>query len=387
MSFFDRWRQRARFWRQMPPLSTALFLTCVFGLFGAVGLIELALSDRIFPAWVALMAAAGNGLIAVVYAWLGTRALLKPLIAWIPAQVLLGIFGARWLIHHASRPLPHGPGFEALHLQVRLDAFGALFLIALSYTCLLVFLNLEGRRYFKTHTEMQLAAELQHALVPPVTLRQGNVEMFAASVASDRFGGDIADVVPCRAGWVAYVADVAGHGVPAGVLMAMVKSAMRTHLGLEPQLEGLLENVNRALCELTAEDRFVTLACLSPTEDPFVLRFALAGHLPILRLCAATEAIEELSTANLPLGIDRQASFQTARVRCQPGDLLAIVTDGFIEVGQERAELGLEALKKILLDCRHLPLGTIFECVRHKVLAFGSQRDDQTMLLLRVLPD
>jgi sigma-B regulation protein RsbU (phosphoserine phosphatase) len=106
--------------------------------------------------------------------------------------------------------------------------------------------------------------------------------------------------------WIAYLADVSGHGVPSGVLMAMGKSAarMRLRTSSEPQVV-LLEDLNYVISELSATNTFVTLACVASGRSND-LSFATAGHLPILHFRSTTGIVYELATSNPPIGIFKE---------------------------------------------------------------------------------
>jgi serine phosphatase RsbU (regulator of sigma subunit) len=67
-------------------------------------------------------------------------------------------------------------------------------------------------------------------------------------------GGDLVDLVQDRHKWIGYLADVSGHGVPSGVLMAMVKSAVRMRLASSSEPQMLLEDLNRVISELIAAE-------------------------------------------------------------------------------------------------------------------------------------
>jgi phosphoserine phosphatase RsbU/P len=120
-------------------------------------------------------------------------------------------------------------------------------------------------------------------------------------------GGDLVDLVQDGDKWIGYLADVYGHGVPSGVLMAMVKSAVRMRLPASSEPQVLLEDLNRVISELIGAEMFVTLAFVwfGKSND---LHFATAGHLPILHFRSATGSVCELSTPNPPMESSKSRS-------------------------------------------------------------------------------
>jgi len=82
---------------------------------------------------------------------------------------------------------------------------------------------------FAAHTEIELASRIQQQLVPPIQATVGSFEAYGVSLPSGTVGGDLIDLIQADGLLCAYVADVAGHGVAAGVMMSMVKTAVRMH--------------------------------------------------------------------------------------------------------------------------------------------------------------
>jgi len=203
------------------------------------------------------------------------------------------------------------------------------------------------------------------------------------SVPSGEMGGDLVDLVQDGDKWIAYLADVSGHGVPSGVLMAMVKSAarMRLRTSSEPQL--LLEELNHVISELSATNTFVTLACVASGRSND-LSFATAGHLPILHFRSATGIVYELATSNPPIGIFKEQAFDSSRAQFSSGDIAVLLTDGLTEVMDSREEeYGLERIKHLLANHSAQPLNVICEMLMSEAREFGKQADDQSVLLVR----
>src|SRR5258708_23766108 len=182
------------------------------------------------------------------------------------------------------------------------DVIGCLFAILLGYVFFVRFVRKQGLRYFRVQTEIELAEEIHRSLVPPIVRRASQDEFYGVSAPSGEMGGDLVDLLQYGDKWIAYLADVSGHGVPSGVLMAMVKSAVRMRLATSSEPQVLLEDLNRVISELIAAEMFVTLAFLSLWKSND-LHLATAGHLPILHLRRATGSVCELSTPKPPIRI------------------------------------------------------------------------------------
>jgi serine phosphatase RsbU (regulator of sigma subunit) len=272
----------------------------------------------------------------------------------------------------------------ALRHRLVVDASVEFVLIVAAYVLFLMFFGREGNRFFRTQTEVHLAGEIHRALVPQKHETIGNFEMFGSSVPSSEVGGDLFDIVQSDGRWHAYIADVSGHGVAAGILMSMIKSAAAMQLTKLRRPDDLLRDLNDVLQPVTAPANYLTFAYVSGAGDD--LSFALAGHLPILHYRHQNQTIAELSDTNLPIGMFKDQQFAISKISLAPGDLLALITDGFTEVfDSKEQEIGMDDFKQALTACAEKPLPEIYRELRARTLRFGKQTDDQTMLLIRRL--
>ncbi|HUD55892.1 MAG TPA: PP2C family protein-serine/threonine phosphatase [Terracidiphilus sp.] len=197
--------------------------------------------------------------------------------------------------------------------------------------------------------------------------------------------GDLVDVVADNNGWFAYVADVSGHGVSAGVIMSMTKSAVRMWLASRAHDSALLFDMNDVLKPLLTPNMFVTFAYAAWDGGPN-LAFSTAGHVPLLHCRASSGRIEQCSVANLPLGILPDQRFASGTLHMDPGDILAIVNDGFTETSDSKGrEFGMTGIEEIVQSAGNKELREISAELRVRVRDYGEQEDDQTILLVRRL--
>jgi sigma-B regulation protein RsbU (phosphoserine phosphatase) len=349
-------------------------LACgIFALFALLGLIiDIINGGRMAPAVVVINSLL-SGLVAVAYAFSGMRR------AW---GVFWGtaVFQTLWLVVVVrGNALPSGPRVNGVHLQA--DAIGVLVLMIIAYTAFLAFINGTASQYLRVRAEIDLAHEIHQVLVPGISGTLGADEFTGVSVASGEVGGDLVDVVTLEDGWFGYVADVSGHGVSSGLVMGMFKSALRMRLRQAGLLAELMTDLNTVLYPLKSGSMFVTLACIRSCGRD-TLDFAVAGHLPILRVRAG--AVDEITTPQVPIAMFESYPFTSSTVNVQSGDLLALLTDGLIEVFDEHdRDFGLERMKSLLAGTAGRPLAEIAECLFGAARAHGKQLDDQTLLLIR----
>jgi sigma-B regulation protein RsbU (phosphoserine phosphatase) len=265
------------------------------------------------------------------------------------------------------------------------DVIGCLFAILLGSVLFVRFVREQGLRYFRVQTEIELAEQIHHSLVPAIALHASHHEFYGVSAPSGEMGGDLVDVVQDGNKRIAYLADVSGHGVPSGVLMAMVKSAVRMRLAASCEPHVLLEDLNRVISDLIAAEMFVTVALVSLGESND-LYFATAGHLPILHFRTATGSVCELSTRNPPIGIFKEQKFASSHVEFLSGDVAVLLTDGLTEAENENEEeYGLERVKQQVVKHSREPLKALCEMLLGEARKFGKQMDDQSVLLVRRL--
>jgi hypothetical protein len=350
----------------------------VFALFASIGFISLAMG-RVYlsPLRIVLTVVILGGF-AIGYAALS----LARRFWWMPAlaigEAILFMIMAN-VYRNAPQLIP--PDSPVLKQLVLLGA-GSIASVVVGYTLFVIFFAKQGSQMFRAQNEIALAGEIHRALVPAIHRKFGVFELYGASVPSGEVGGDLADIVGDSQSWTAYMADVSGHGVSAGVLMAMFKTAVHTTTGgAPPQI--LLKEVNRTLYPLKTDNTFVTAGVLHcGAEDQ--LSISVAGHPPLLRYCRSTGEVEEFPPTDMPVGILPEETFTATPVACESGDVLLLVTDGLTEVFDPKGEeMGLGPLKVGLAQWAALPLSELFTQLRAVALKNGPQLDDQTMLIVR----
>lgn len=372
-----------QFWQTTTRGGRITIALAIFALFASLGfLTDVVALGRSSPERLVLVSllSGGGALAYAVVAFTNLR--------WMPAAVVIHVV----LTVLLPRLLPLRPPIVAdpvaaavLEARLRTNVLGGSFCIAAGFTLFVMFFAREGRRYYALHTELSLARAIHRELVPPIDRRIGDYEFHGVSLPSGEVGGDLVDVVDHDQGaaWTAYVADVSGHGVPSGVLMGMIKSAMRMALVAPAPLEALLDRLNDVLYDLKPPQMYATFAAIRRDDDQR-LAVTLAGHLPILCWRAATGAIEELVVSQVPLGILPGRSFEASRTDCAPGDVLLVLTDGLTEVfDADDDEFGMERVKAVFAGHARKPLAEIELKLLAAARAHGTPHDDQSLILIR----
>jgi phosphoserine phosphatase RsbU/P len=378
MSVWGRQPKRYEFWRAMSTLSHGTFLAGVFFMFLPVGLLTdiSRLGSDPVPRLIAEMLFSGG--IAVAY----VLAVRRP--RWLPVLVVAHILLSMEMTRLAgARTLPLTDA--ALQARIQADTSGVVAAIIASFVLLSNFVQREGSRYVRAHTEIALARDIHRLLVPALARRVGAFEFQGVSFPSGDVGGDLIDLVESKDGWIGYVADVSGHGVGAGLLMGMMKSATRMQLQQTHPIDRLLTDLNAVLLDLKKPEMYVTFAGLQ-FDGESGLRFTVAGHPPILHYRASSATIDELSVAQLPIAMFPDRTFTAAHVAWAPGDLFVILTDGLTDVFDRRdREFGLERVKALVRERATDPLERLQDALIGAARQHGPQLDDQTLLLIRAV--
>jgi sigma-B regulation protein RsbU (phosphoserine phosphatase) len=241
--------------------------------------------------------------------------------------------------------------------------------------------------------ERNAVAEIQRSLLPGSLPRIPGFEMSPYYRASAQASGDYYDVVPLiNDQWGFVMADVAGHGTPAAVVMTVMRTLIHAELPVNRQKSAgeFLERINEVMCETYLRNgRFVTVwaAVLDPVSRR--LTYASAGHNPP-RLLRGDSVLALDMVGGLPLGINPAATYEDEGITLEPEDLLVIYTDGITEAmrpGIDGLELfGTEGLDQVFSECGSDRPSDCAERVTKAIAAFtngAAPTDDQTMLILR----
>jgi phosphoserine phosphatase RsbU/P len=352
--------------RQLLPLWAAIF--CTFSMLGFA-------VDVLHGGRDAVVVLATNVVSSGAFAILYSRLSLPMR----PALLVAATAGHLVFVFVVNGALPLLPGAPPGRLTF--DTFGIIVTVMAGYSLFLRFINSTAARYLRAHAEIAVARDIHRVLVPAVDCRIGTYEFLGRSDASGDVGGDLVDVVDDEGRWLAYVADVSGHGVGPGVVMGLCKSAMRMRARGAGGIGPLLQDVHAVLMPLKPSATFITVACVRGGVDDR-LECAVAGHLPVLRVRNGT--VEEVTEPQLALGMFDGTTFGSKTIDAQPGDLFALLTDGIVEVFDgETRELGLDWAKQVPAADHDRPLAAIADRLFGSARAHGPQLDDQTLLLIR----
>ena len=237
--------------------------------------------------------------------------------------------------------------------------------------------------------DLEAARDIQQRLLPPVPATVGGLEAGAALRSSTVVGGDFFDIVPMGARLGVAVGDVSGKGIPAALLMVMVRTLLREIARSRAEPAEVLTGLNGSLCRDMPSSMFVTLvlAVLDPAEPGHVV-LSSGGHPhPVVLRGGGETGPAALGAAAGPvLGVFEDSVFEQTTLTLASGDTLLLLTDGILEaLDQDGHRPGFEALRPMLQRERARSPQALAQLLTEDVLRRGGSRiqDDMTVFALR----
>lgn len=239
--------------------------------------------------------------------------------------------------------------------------------------------------------ELEIARSIQASLMPSHLPAPPGFELAAACVPARHVGGDFYDALaPTGQETVLFLGDVSGKGVPAALLMGMVRTVLRSEVQRGASLAAAVRQCNRTLYDdFVATGTFATLVLgrLDPTAGEF--SYVNCGHCEPILWQREGGCLEYLAGDGLPLGIMEELETTERAVRLRPGDVLVIYSDGFSEAKAASGErFGVPRLAEALGPMAHLPAQAILDEIGMAVDRFvlqEAQSDDQTIMVIRAV--
>ncbi len=202
--------------------------------------------------------------------------------------------------------------------------------------------------------DMEFAAQVQHGFLPDQPPKLAGYEFADYYEAAFSVGGDYFDYVWLPDGRVALaIADVAGKGVSAALLMARLHASARYHLLSACSPSKAMNSLNVEVANSGVGFRFITLAFAVVDPKTNEVCIANAGHLPpVLRTADGRAELLGMNESGMPLGIAPDQQFEELSVKMQPGDSLLFYTDGITEAMNSKSELfGKHRLIQAVASC------------------------------------
>ncbi len=230
-----------------------------------------------------------------------------------------------------------------------------------------------------TNREMELARQVQQAILPEETPELAGVDMAILYQPAREVGGDLYEFYPIEEDRVGIaIADVAGKGVPAALTVSSAKYGIYEHY--REDLAKMARDLNRHLLSVTTTETFITMVygILTPATGEF--RYFNAGHMPPIVVKKDGRVLRG-AKADIPLGVMETADFSAKQLDIEPGDVLVLYTDGVTDALSK--DDGLTVFQDFLHELAGSDISTwgpqLIERTREP-----QHVDDLTMLLIRI---
>jgi sigma-B regulation protein RsbU (phosphoserine phosphatase) len=239
--------------------------------------------------------------------------------------------------------------------------------------------------------ELTIAREIQLSFLPKTAPEIANFDIAGTSRPHDQVGGDYYDFIhvsETRLGIA--IADVAGKGIPAALLMAGFRMSLLAEIRNEFAIRAVMRKVNGLVYESTDRNKFVTAFYSVLDTKNRALIFSNAGHNPPM-LFRREGAIEYLVEGGVALGVLPDALYEDRPVALRPGDVLVLYTDGISEAeSPSREQFGPRRIEQTVTRLADRSSREILEGLVEDVLAWSGARgpnDDITLVVLKARPD
>jgi len=246
----------------------------------------------------------------------------------------------------------------------------------------------EVARSRQQQRELDLAARVQHRLLPARAPTLPGYDCWGVTNPSQAVGGDFHDWIELPGGnWGVAVGDVAGKGVPAAILMASVRAALRAQAEHVYALPHVMRRVNQGLTKDTEPTEFATLfyGVLDSAARRFT--YSSAGHEPALLVRGGE--VRSLEAGGPLLGVSDGVDYEQEVVDLAPGDMLVSFSDGACDATNYEGERfgRLRLLESIRRHAHHGARRAVEE-IRWDIRRFtglAAQADDLTLVVAKVL--
>jgi len=236
--------------------------------------------------------------------------------------------------------------------------------------------------------DVQLAAQVQRLFLPQHQPSIAGLDIAGMMQPAQGVGGDYYDYIPVNGHAIQMVvADVAGKGVSAALLMSAAAAATQLEINEVRDISDIVTRLNAGLHAVSDGTRYVTLLLAEVDAQNRKLRYINCGHNPALLLQEQTAEFVSMSSSCPPLGMFSRAACEVGEYELKPGDVIVFYTDGLTEAEDLSGEpFGMERLLAVVRGNSALSAERIMKNVFHSAVDFHGEtgfNDDVTILVVK----
>ena len=256
----------------------------------------------------------------------------------------------------------------------------------IAYLILLIVLMLELKDKLLAKDELAVGRAVQQAFIPQQNPSLNDWAIWLYSQPANDVGGDLVDYLKISENKLQIaLADVAGKGLGAALMMAKLQATLRA---LAPNFQSLAElgaHVNEILCRDGLPNRFASLVYLELESGSNVIQILNAGHMPAIII--RDNRIQEMPWGSPALGLQKEITFIEQQIEMKKGDVLFIYSDGITDARNEAGKFfGEQRMMKLIQQYSGLSIEKIGKNILNEVEQFiGTERlyDDLSMVILK----
>ncbi|MDB9460548.1 PP2C family protein-serine/threonine phosphatase [Dolichospermum circinale CS-545/17] len=270
-------------------------------------------------------------------------------------------------------------------------------------------LAVELRKKERLDQELEIGAEIQRRLLPRQCPNIPGLSIAARCKPANRVGGDYYDFIPTKpnpqqptatppmvsenASWGLVIGDVMGKGVPAGLIMTMLRGMLRGEVLHGNTPAGILQNLNRVMyADLENSHRFVTMFYSEYDPQTRILSYSNAAHNPPLWWHAGTKTVTRLDTLGMLIGLDANSEYEDAQAQLEVGDIVIYYTDGLTDAAAAGGDRFDEDnfITSFRTACKYCNspqeiVEYLFDQVEKFIGADRQNTDDMTLVVLQIV--
>jgi sigma-B regulation protein RsbU (phosphoserine phosphatase) len=276
-----------------------------------------------------------------------------------------------------------------LNWHAQIEPYGLFMLICcLGYVAARCVLTNE-KQLVSLNEEMRAATQIQASILPRTTPQLSSLDIAVRYAPMTAVAGDFYDFLLLRPGCLGIVvADVAGHGVPAALVAAMVKVAVSSQMSDGADPGKVIAGLNSVLCR-EAQGQYATAVYVFLDQAKRAGCYSAAGHPPLLLWHRATRTLRQLNAGGLLLGVRTTEAYPQSEFSFEAGDRLFMYTDGLVEAtNPDGKEFGEARLGDFINAHETLSAEQLAERLLQEVLAWPGNRapqsDDITVVVIDI---
>jgi serine phosphatase RsbU (regulator of sigma subunit) len=235
--------------------------------------------------------------------------------------------------------------------------------------------------------DVELAAQVQRLFLPSAKPVIAGLEIAGMMHPARGVGGDYYDYFPVDARTTQIVvADVAGKGVPAALLMSATAAAVRFGANHDRNMLEQVQRLNTGILLASDDERYVTLLIAEIDTHRRTIRYVNCGHNPALLFRASTGTLTRLNSSCPPLGLSAEEICELVSADLSPGDVVVFYTDGVTEAGNGGGEeFGMERLSAAVRSGSSLSAEDLMSSIYNAAADFCGDdfNDDVTILVVK----